>query len=255
MVLRLKRSKTVFLKQQIELIILIMKKVTSIFAFIFCVSVLFAQTPQVVKSGDLVLVVGQEMRTMSAGNENALTVVLPKTNKKVVEKAWEKYIKKNFKAKAKRDKKSGEMFADNATIKGVSDNTVDVYAKVTEMGGDTELSVWYNLGGAYLSSANHPQRYPAAEKMVLDFSASVSKALVEEELKMEKGKVKGLQKELKGFEKDQKKAEDEIAKAEKKIKEMREKIEKAKENQEMKKKEIGAQEAVIKSVEKRLKEF
>ena len=64
----------------------------------------------------------------SAGNVDAFSVDIYEADKDFVEKSWKKAMKK-YKAKVKI---KSEIFADNALIKDMSENTVDVYAKIVE---------------------------------------------------------------------------------------------------------------------------
>ena len=50
----------------------------------------------------------------------------------------------------------------------MSRNTVDVYALIEGRGPDAELVVWFDLGGAFLSSEMHPTRFPYADKILSD---------------------------------------------------------------------------------------
>ena len=64
----------------------------------------------------------------SSGSNNALGITILKSDAKTVQKAWEKLMK-NYGAKVKSKK---EIFADDASINSISDNTVDVYAIVNQ---------------------------------------------------------------------------------------------------------------------------
>ena len=124
----------------------------------------FAQTA-VVKEGN---------NSMSLGSYNSLSVDLPGTETKEVEKAWDKFLD-DYKGKTKKDKKTGEIFTDNAVIKPWGNNTVDIYAKVTPSSSGkgalgNKLDVWFDLGGAYLGSSSHQDKYKYAEKMLQDFA-------------------------------------------------------------------------------------
>jgi len=149
--------------------------------------------------------VSETSRSMSQGKNNALTISLKKTDKKEIEKKLEKFLKKNYDGKTKRNKKSGEIFSDNSKIEKMSSNAVDIYAVVDDAGDDTQLTVWFDLGGAYLSSAMHTDRFPAGEKLLNDFALTVSKANIEDELKSQKKSLGKLEGNLKDLEKDEKK--------------------------------------------------
>lgn len=193
----------------------------------------------------------ESAKVMSQGDNNALTVKLPDTEVKVVEKEWESFIK-GYKAKLRKIKKSSEIFADDAKIEDISSNTVDVYALVSERGEDTELSVWFDLGGAYLNSETHPDQYVKAQGMLNDFLGRVSKTYIANLLNEEQKKLKDLEGNLKDIEKSSENSVKDIAKFEEKIAEAKANIEKCKGDKENALKEIEAQKAAVKKVKMQL---
>ena len=197
--------------------------------------------------------VSETSRSMSQGKNNALTILLKNSNKKEIEKRLEKFLKKNYDGKTKRNKKSGEIFSDNSKIEKMSSNAVDIYAVVDEQGEDTELTVWFDLGGAFLSSAMHTDRFPAGEKILTDFALTVEKANVEDNLKSQKKKQGKLEGDLKDLEKDEKKLHKSIKEWEEKIAKAKKEIEEKELAQKNKSKEIETQKQVVKEVETKLK--
>lgn len=193
----------------------------------------------------------ESAKPMSQGTNNALTVTLPDTEVKIVEKEWEDYVK-GYKAKLRKIKKSDEIFADDARIESISSNTVDVYGLVSERGEDTELTVWFDLGGAYLNSKDHPEKYLKAQGMLKDFCGIVSKTYIANMLNEEEKKMKDLEGNLKDIEKDQENAVDDIKKYEEKIEEAKATIETCKANKEQAMKDIEAQQEVVKKVKAQL---
>lgn len=194
----------------------------------------------------------QGRHTMSKGAQEAFVVSLKSTNKKEVEDAWSKYVK-NYKGKTKKDKKTGEIFSDNAEMDKVSNNTIDVYAKVIEKNEDADLLVWFDLGGAFLNATTHPDRFPAAKAILEKFELSVSTTAVELQIKTQEDALKKMNNELEGFQKDQSDSEADIAKYEKKIEEARQKIKESITAQEMKSSEITGQTKVVKELKDKLK--
>ncbi|MCP4441322.1 MAG: hypothetical protein GY810_20645 [Aureispira sp.] len=144
----------------------------------------------------------EETRSMSKASANALVMDLPGVNEKDAGKAWSKFSK-GFKGKTKYDRKGGEYFTDDATIKDMSDNTVDMVAKVTAKGEEgCEIAVWFNLGASYLSSKDYADRYPAGEAVMKSFANEVSASMIEEELKLQEKILKDMEGDLKKLEKD-----------------------------------------------------
>lgn len=203
----------------------------------------------------------EESRPMSKGSFNALVIELPDVDRKDVEKAWQKHIK-SYKGKGKYDRKSDEHVSDDCVIKDMSDNTVDVHAKVIEKGDDgVELVVWFNLGVSFLSSKDYSDRYPVAVEILNEFAVDVIIDLIEDELKEQEKILDNHEDDMKDLVKAKKKSEnniedhkEDIKKAEEGIKEEEQNIKENIENQAKKKTEIDKQAQVVKEVEQRLRD-
>ena len=218
-----------------------MKKLYGLFVLLLAFSMSYGQATQAAKS-------------MSEGNHNAFNINLPNSNKKDIEKSWAKFLKK-YKGKTDKIKKTEEFLTDDAKIENMSDNTVDIYSVVNQEGEDTQLSVWYDLGGAFLSSETHPEKVTIANSMLDAFALTVAIANVEENLKEEEKSLKKLNGDFKGLEKDKEKLEDEIKKCEKKIEEAKAAIVENEAAQKAKEDEIKTQEGVVEKVKVQLKEM
>lgn len=190
-------------------------------------------------------------RAMSQGNYNALSIVLGNADLKMAEDNWEKFLK-GLKGKTKKDKKAKEFFSDNCMIPEMSSNTIDIYSKLTQMGNDVELAVWYDLGGAYLSAERHEEAYAVAVKKLNEYSLNVSVAAIEANYEMEADVLKKMESDLSGLKKDQSNLEDEIAKCEKKIEEAKKKIEENGAAQNAKSGEIKTQMSKVKEIKVKL---
>ena len=113
-------------------------------------------------------------RSMSLGIHNALVMELPDVTIKLAEKQWKKFAKKYGKTKYQR--KSDEYFTNNADIPSINgDNGVDLYGRVAEEGDKKYMLVWFDLGGAYLSSTGDIDKFKNAEKLLLEFGLQVAK--------------------------------------------------------------------------------
>ncbi len=191
-------------------------------------------------------------KNMSLGSNNSLTISLKGTQSKAVDAAWTKYLK-DYKGKTKMNKKSGELFSDNATVEGMSANTVDIYSKTVQNGENVELTVWFDLGGAYVTSASHPEAYTVGDKILTEFSQTVSTAAIEEEIKMEEDAMGKMENDLKSLIKEKSNLTDEIAKCEAKIAEAKAKIETNEAAQAEQQKLMDAQKEKVKMVKSKLK--
>lgn len=203
--------------------------------------------------------------SMSLGNNNAIMLEMDYADASKVLEVFDKYVS-DFKAKTKT--KKGELFADNAMIKSIAgNNTVDIYARAEKGMNKVVLTVWFDLGGAYLSSRSHPDKYLEAEKWLYEFAKIMVKKGIEDELKAEQKKLSDLENDLKNLARDKEKLERNITSDEKSIKDMENKIAQAKQNiekskqdiitnldqQKNKNDEIERQKEVIKKVEAKLK--
>ena len=218
-----------------------MKKVTFLLALVFTCSSIFAQ-------------VKEAKRFMSQGQNNALVVSLQKSDIGDVEKEWMRIVK-NFGAKTKKISKTGEFFTDNADIPALSRNTVDIYALIEGRGPDAELVVWFDLGGAFLSSEMHPTRFPYAEKLLGDMSLKVSEAAMEEELSRQESQLTKLAEKLKELRENRNEVTDEIMKYVDKITEARNKIEGIEAQFKSTQQTYSAQEQAVENAKNRLRSY
>lgn len=189
--------------------------------------------------------------SFESGSHNSLTVLIPQASIDDVEKGWKKILK-DFSPDKISVKK--EIFADNATIKEISANTMDIYAKaVQEEETVVKLIVAFDLGGAFLSSSQHGAQYDAAKKIVYNFAVQTTKEAL-------KGLQKEAEKVLKEKEKEKEDLVDENESLHKNIEDYKKKIEEAEKDieenvklQETKQKEIEDQKIVIEEIIKKEK--
>ena len=194
--------------------------------------------------------ISEEEKTMSAGINNGFTLELPSDDTKSNMDLWKKLMKK-YKGKTKYNKKTGEIFTDNASIPDMSDNDVDVYAVIN----GNQITVWYDLGGAYLNSFDHNDKYPAAQFIFEKYYNDVAKLMAENDLKLKEKQAKELAKELRKLEKENQKYHDTIEKAKKMIAEAEAKIEQNLSAQETKKTEIENQAILVEEAKNHLSTF
>jgi hypothetical protein len=192
--------------------------------------------------------------SMSKGHNNAFVVQFKNAQAKEVSEVWEKYVK-DFKTSAKKVKKSEELMADDAEIKEMSTNTVDIYSLAEQSGEDVTFYVWFDLGGAFLSSKMHPDRYPKAMEIMRDFEYEVDRDRLKKMVKEQEDILKDMEKELDGFQKDQKNEEDNIQKYKEKIAESEEKIREAIANQKETEVKVRQQQKLIETTEMELKKI
>ncbi len=201
--------------------------------------------------------ISEGVRSMSMGSNNSLSLDIPNSDAKLAKKVWSTYIKKNAKGgKTKSNRKTGETFTDDAGIVSIGGaNTVDVYAKFADAGDMSNVTVWFDLGGAYLNSDDHPDRYQEGEKFLMRFAIAVAVEATKLELKAEEKKKKDMERDLSSLASKKEGYHRDIEEAKAKIADREAKIEQNIKDQEMTKTAIQDQEGVIDAIKERLKEL
>ncbi len=198
--------------------------------------------------------INEGVKAMSQGSNNALTITLSDIRAKDVENVWKDYMK-TMGNKTKYQRKEKEYFADDASLPEVSKSTVDIYSKAEESGKDVQFSVWFDLGGGYLSSSGQPDQYKAAVNVMNDFVREINRYKINEQLKAEMNKMSKMNNDLKKLVSDKDSYEKDIKKAEEKIAEAKAKIEQNIKDQATKQAEITTQQAAIDKVKSDLEKI
>ena len=180
-----------------------------------------------------------------SGNHNAYTITVYECTSKDVEKQWKKEMK-NMKANV--SSKKNEMKGDDAKMKDMGENTFDIYAITNETDKGVELSVAYDLGGAFLSSGKHSDQSKVIKKLMYDFAVNATKEGIRGILKKEEGIQHHLEKDHENLVKEKEKLEKDIENWEKSIEKAKKDIEQNKKDQETKSKEIEEQIKVVEEV-------
>lgn len=188
--------------------------------------------------------VTESSKVMSQGSNNALTVSLTDISVSDAEKVWKDFAK-TFGGKIKYNKKEKEYFVDDASVPSVSTNTIDLYSKAEKVGTEVAYSVWFDLGGGYLSSTSNAAMYSNAVSFMKDFLREVERFKINEQLKIEMKSLEKLNDNLKSLTRDKEGYEKDIKKAEEKITESKAKIEQNIKDQASKQSEINAQQSKI----------
>ncbi len=184
-------------------------------------------------------------KTMSMGTKSAFVVKYNDVDPKIVDNQWSKIVKE-YKGKVKKNK-AKELFADDVKMKELSNNTVDLYATIAENEAEktTILTVWYDLGGAFLNKTDHPSQAVAVENMLDRTSMRVMAEKTENIVDNEEDKLKDLNKDLSKLEKEKEDGLKEIEEAKKLIEETEKMLEENAEAQGGKKEEISEQETTL----------
>ncbi len=131
--------------------------------------------------------------SMSAGMKNGFTIEFEGLSNKEITKLWEDFIKTY--GKVSRDRKTKEYFIDDARVPGLNrGNTVDFYSKIDDVTKTrSSLTVWVDLGGAYISSQAHPEDFETLRNMLMVFEKNVYKTMVENQITEENKALKTLE--------------------------------------------------------------
>ncbi|CAF4443818.1 unnamed protein product [Rotaria sp. Silwood2] len=133
---------------------------------------------------------------MSKGEQNGIEIILNGTKPEDAKDAIEKWGKKMH-AKIVRDKKNPEIFIDNAQIPTVSANVLDMYAVVTPVDNGSKVTIYTDLGGAFVSSAAYGTQYAGLEAAIKKFAKDQAIVVVEDQQKAEEKTLKTLNGDLK----------------------------------------------------------
>lgn len=174
--------------------------------------------------------VSESVKTMSKGDENALSITIKEVDYKKAKELWEDYLKK-FGGKVNYSRKAKEYSATGSSVTTISPGTIDIYSTVARAGEISEISAWFFLGGAYINSKDHPQQYQAAENFMNNFFVEIQKYLTGESLKQAQKTLEDQQSQYNRMVKDQKGWEKDIKDAQDKIEKCKKDIEKSKSDQ------------------------
>tara|TARA_B100001059_G_scaffold234514_1_gene277312 strand:- start:2096 stop:2758 length:663 start_codon:yes stop_codon:yes gene_type:complete len=185
-----------------------------------------------------------------APNVNALVVEIPYVSQDFVEGK----IKKLFKSLGKHKESKKEHVALMVEMKEFGKMPFNAYA-VSSVSSNKLVSVrfGFDLGGAYLNSKDHPEKYKVIEKIIEDFSSKAVKSWVEDIVRDENKRLNSLEKDQKDLVKRKENLEKEIKDFEKKIADNKNEIKGNLESQSVKKNEIETQKKKVELVEKQLK--
>lgn len=162
---------------------------------------------------------------MSTGNNNALTLMLPKASVKSVERVWQNYMDEYYDSKPKWNRKTKEWVINDADILALGrGKAIDLYTTFDQQGDQVSVNLWVDMDGEYLTSRGYSDRYTDAEKLMMRFALEVAKSSVQAELDDEEKQENRMETDLRKlknanerYHKDIERAKAAIEKAEKEI--------------------------------------
>lgn len=194
--------------------------------------------------------VTEEMVPMTRGEQPAFVLLAENGDMKDVEKEMRKAFKE-YKGKVEGNSKDEIVFVD-VTIKSISDNALDIYVKMYEVGEDVKVNAFFDMGGEFLTREAQPEQADIVVDIMENLGLRYQKTLVEAELKDEEKTLKDLEKDLSGLIKDNEKMFSGITAAERDIEKLERDIVDNKVDQENQRAMITQQKEVVNSLENAL---
>ena len=175
-----------------------------------------------------------------------VSVTIYETSSHDIEKEWKKLMKDWH---GKVDEKA-RVFANNATLKSMGENSFDTYAFCTKRDNSVLFIAAVDLGGAFLSSSQHKEQAAIFKKELLSFAKKVSQNSLDLKIKDAKHVEHQLEKEYNHLVKKEEKLENDISNWEKSIQKAKDDIKTNIKEQEKKKQEVVEQTKVVQELDK-----
>jgi len=193
-------------------------------------------------------------RSMSKGVHNSFLVDFQIGEADDIADLWVDY-QKDFDARKPKKNDAGEYFGDNAEIEAISANTIDIYSTVKSKkpAPGAIVTIWFDLGGAYLSSATHPDRMEGARTWLEGFRNFVMKEYAEEALEAEEDKLKDMEKALKDTRKTEEDIAEDIKDLEAELAELKKKLGSAQKDTQMKAEAVNKQKQIVEQAKAKTK--
>jgi len=194
--------------------------------------------------------VQEKMLDMSAGQQPALVLEIPGVSQDLVSDYWRQYMKDFYREKPKWQRRDEEWLSDDADISALGiGNTVDVYAKTEKRDENIEIQMWVDLGGAFLNSREHPDRYIEAEKLLLRFALEVAREKMRLDIEAQEDRLKEMNRDLDRLASQKERSEREIERAKETIRQAEADIEQNLQDQADMQAKIAEQEKLIKKLQ------
>lgn len=174
-------------------------------------------------------VVTETEKMMSFGSRPCFRIECPGADAGTVEDLWKDFAKKNYGAKLKKDKKSGEWAATELKSAMMGSDPFSVYSTIEKTPNGAALNVWYDAGSYFLNRRDNAGRTDETVRALRQLYLDIRRATINEEIKGQEDKLKEMDKKYKSMQRENetlrkdietykakiKKAEEDIAKNEK----------------------------------------
>ena len=141
-------------------------------------------------------------RVMSFGSRPCFRMEFTNTAAGTVEDMWKDFAKKNFGAKLKKDKKSGEWTATGLKSSMMGDDAFSIYSTIEKNDANAAINIWFDAGTYFLSRRDNPGRAEEVSRALRQFYIDVRREAIANELKAEEDKLKDLDKKQKSMQKE-----------------------------------------------------
>lgn len=199
--------------------------------------------------------VEERVHAMSLGERTGYTIVLNGMSEKDVAKAFRSWAE-DLQKKADVDESGKhELRISGFTGGHFSEQPVNVYVLFEEGKEDIRMTGFFEWNGTFISSATAPEKTEHCKQLMTRFAYRIEKIKIEEQLAAAGKDLEKRQSEQQSLEKKQKQLNDQITECEQTITKAKSDLEVNATDQKNKKEEIGKQEATVKEIEKKLKEY
>ena len=191
-------------------------------------------------------------RSMSFGSRPCFRLEFANAGAGMVEDQWKDYVKKNFNAKLKKDKKTGEWSAAKVSSAMLGSEQYTIYSAIEKNNNGAALNVWFDTGASFLNRRDNPGRAEEVSRSLRLFYFDVRRAVIAGELKDQEGKLKDLESKQKKLLKDNDGLVKDIESYKAKIRKAEEDIIRNQKDQETTVVDIDNQRKMIEEVRKRM---
>ena len=184
---------------------MILTRSLALLAFCFATTLLSAQTKAEF-----------ELKSMSLGPYDAMTVTVAGADEKLAEKTW-RDLMKQYGGKCKRSKP--EKFKTEAIfIDGIGgEDGLNVYAMFEEQGEAVKTTIWINERGDFINKASAERDVERFSALMTEYGQILCVASIQEDLDVEEKSLGKVEKDLNQLEKAHKGYLDDIERAKKAI--------------------------------------
>lgn len=192
-------------------------------------------------------------KNMSFGMRPCFRLDIPGADVRMIEDMWKDFARKNFNAKLKKDRKSGEWVANQLTSPIIGATPFSIYSAVEKSGKDNAaINIWFDLGAGFLNRRDQARSAEEMSRLLRQFYFDVRRVVINNEIKAEEDKLKALDARHKKLVKDNEALNKDIETFKAKIKKAEEDIVKNQREQESTLRDMDNQRRAIEEVRIRL---